>query len=971
MIKLSQSFTLQFRISQIALRLGIVLLMSVYFAMGNVSGQQLLISAGTQSACNGQFLDDSGTTGSYSNNNYTFTLCSSTAGQSVSLLFQGVNLGVDVSNATNSDYLSIYDGSSVNPVTLIGTYTGSALQGQTVQASFQNTSGCLTFVFQNGSAINGAGWEAQISCYTPCSKPTAVVTTPQLQAAPQNYGVMGCLGEEILFSGQSSVVPTGNTLSNYIWNFGDGSPIVNTSAPTTTHTYEASGQYLVHLSVVTNTGCSSTNATEYNVMVSSRPHFLGLPNIDPGPHLTCANPALLTFDAGAVAHDSWQAIPPMVVSNPLYLPDIQNVQFISTLSFDEFPSGATLTNCNQFLSVFANMEHGYIGDLDIFIKCPNGTQVNLSQSGFGPGYLGVPASGNTPIPGTGWDYFWSPTATNGTLLQNLPATSTESLPSGTYQASGNLCNLVGCPLNGDWSIHVVDNFSNMNGYIFSWGLNFDAAVFASLPTFTPTTTNTYWEGPFVPTGSQGAVFTAQNPTLGTFDYEYHVVTNYGCNFDSIVAITFSDPSAFTAGPDKNYTCNPILLDEVGILNASPYIYQWSWFPVTGLSNPNIANPTVNNLEQTTNYTVTFTPIGFPECAQTDMMTVNVVPSMVASLDDTFHGCAGQVITLPAPTVVGGVSPISYKWITPSGQEINQLTIDVIPSGVETYCVVVVDGCNKPDTLCAMVSTPPFIPASFNLSDNAGCEPFSTLMLADYVQVQNVTNMKWYFDDGIESDVLSSANHLYTDTGIYYPWLEITDIYGCVYRDTTDNPILVWPKPVSDFYTIPEAPVIPNTTVEFVNTSTGALSYEWKIGDLASFQSFDTTVVYPLEAMRYLVTLITTNQYQCKDSLNKLLEIKDNLTVFIPTSFTPNGDGINDVWKVEGFGFRDNGYVLRVFNRWGDVVFESFDRNEVWVGETNLGEYFYVPDGTYAYRLEVVDTINDVKHAYSGFVTVLR
>jgi len=338
-----------------------------------------------------------------------------------------------------------------------------------------------------------------------------------------------------------------------------------------------------------------------------------------------------------------------------------------------------------------------------------------------------------------------------------------------------------------------------------------------------------------------------------------------------------------------------------------------------------------------------------------------------------------------PTISGGVPPITIEWIAPSGQVFNQPSIDVIPQGVEIYCAVVNDGCNEPDTLCTLVSTPPAIPATFSMDSNTGCEPYTVLMLSDYIQVQNVESMVWHFGDGEEANVLSSANHVYMHEGhvymhegVYYPWLEITDDYGCVYRDTADNPVLVWPTPVPEFSYSPLEPLIPYTTVEFINESSGGLTYEWDFGFIGQTEVFDTTVVFPLESGKYPVTLKTTNQYGCADSLTKLIDIKDDLVVFIPNTFTPNGDGINDVWGIEGSGYRDDGYILRIYNRWGDAVFEAFDDKTKWVGDTNLGEYYFVPDGVYNYSLEVVDKYNDVKYKYNdvkylykGSVIVLR
>ncbi len=941
-----------------------------------MDAQQYLISNSTQSACSGQFLDDSGTTGSYSNASYTYTLCSSTPGQAVSVLFQGVSLGVDPLNAANSDVLSIYDGNTANaPTPLIGSYTGSSLQGQTIQASFQNTSGCLTFVFTNGTAVNGAGWEAQISCYTPCNRPVASITTPGLIAAPQNYGVMACAGEDITFSALTSTTPTGTTIANYVWNFGDGTPTVTGTTATMAHTYQEAGQYIVHLAVVNSAGCSSNNSVQYSVMVSPRPTFVGLPDIDLGPHLTCADASELTFDAGAVQHSSWTAIPPLVVSQPLYLPDVLNTEFISTLNFDEFPAGATITSCNELEHVFVNIEHAFLGDLDIWLECPNGTSVNLTQSGAGFAYLGEPFSGDSPNPGVGWDYFWSPTATNGTWLQNAPSTpptTLQTLPSGTYQAEGNLCNLVGCPLNGDWTIHIIDHFSTSNGYLFSWGLGLGDGLFTSLPQFTPTTASSNWTGPFISGNGQGPVFTVNNPTLGTYDYTYHVTTNYGCTFDSTLAITFHDPAVITAGPDKNYSCTPVLL-EAGLLTSSPYTYTWSWSPATGLSNPQIANPTVSGITQSTTYTVTVVPIGYPECAQSDDVIVNVVPSVQATLNDSFHGCAGSIVTLPSPTITGGVPPVTVQWIAPNGQVYQQPTLQVVPNGVEVYCAVVTDGCNDPDTLCTTVSTPPRLPASFSMDDNAGCEPHTVLMQSDYSQMQHVTSMIWHFGDDQEAQVMQTANHTYQHPGVYYPWLELTDTYGCTYRDTVDHPVLVWAKPTANFDFSPDEVAIPNTEVTFHNTSTGGLHHYWNFGVMGSGTADeDTTLIFPMNyPNRYPVLLRATNQYGCADSVVKWVDIKDNLIVYIPNAFTPDGDGINDVWQIEGSGFKDMGYRLRIYDRWGTLVFETDNPEEAWEGHSQNGEYYYVPDGVYNYRLEVMDTVHDVKHVYTGHVSILR
>jgi len=117
--KLIQYINFRLKFSEESVRSFCLFLIACFFLFSKAESQQVLISNTPQSVCTGQFLDDSGTTGSYSNNNYTFTLCSSSPGQAVSLLFQGVSIGADANNSANSDYLSIYDGNTVNASTLI------------------------------------------------------------------------------------------------------------------------------------------------------------------------------------------------------------------------------------------------------------------------------------------------------------------------------------------------------------------------------------------------------------------------------------------------------------------------------------------------------------------------------------------------------------------------------------------------------------------------------------------------------------------------------------------------------------------------------------------------------------------------------------------------------------------------------------------------------------------------------------
>src|SRR5690606_25417809 len=122
-------------------------------------------------------------------------------------------------------------------------------------------------------------------------------------------------------------------------------------------------------------------------------------------------------------------------------------------------------------------------DLIISVICPSGQSVILHQQGGGGTYIGDALDGETnpPTPGTCWDYCWSPTATNGTWVDNSGGT----LPSGTYESLNPMSALVGCPLNGTWTLQICDMWGLDDGFVCSWTVNFDPSIIPEATQFTP------------------------------------------------------------------------------------------------------------------------------------------------------------------------------------------------------------------------------------------------------------------------------------------------------------------------------------------------------------------------------------------------------------------------------------------------------------------------------------------------------
>jgi gliding motility-associated-like protein len=546
-------------------------------SLTSVAQDNIFISNGSVTTCEGSFQDDNsgGAEGSpYSDTDYTFTICPDNPGDVIQVNF--VAFGLQTSpNPNNSDYLSIFDGDNTGENSL-GDYAGTGLQGIAVTGTVNNTSGCLTFVFTSntGNSSSAPGWEAIISCTTPCAPPTAgaEILDPLPDAGTQHVGV--CVGAPVTFGNDGSFSEPGFTLANYIWDFDDESVEQGANLTEVTHVFDEPGEYIVNLIVQDNNGCFSLNVVPMQVLVSTIPLF----STEFTEEFCLGGEGII--DGTALQSVTWTALPPQVVSGETYLADGAGFSFSSELTFDYFEPDAVLENCDDLLSIFVNIEHSYLGDLGMFIECPDGTSVNLIDWGLNGGggtFLGECVDDGTTIAGTGYDYGWQPGLTNGNLDDNNSTSVTYTnnagqvvtgniVDPGFYESDEDLCNLVGCPLNGTWTFNVTDNLAIDNGYIFEWGMEFNPNLYPDVTTFTPEIglglDSTWWDGPFINTESpDGNIITIEPDALGDYEYTYYATNNFGCTFDTTITVSVVpgpsiDAGAFWTICDDNVQLDP-------------------------------------------------------------------------------------------------------------------------------------------------------------------------------------------------------------------------------------------------------------------------------------------------------------------------------------------------------------------------------------------------------------------------------
>jgi len=178
--------------------------------------------------------------------------------------------------------------------------------------------------------------------------------------------------------------------------------------------------------------------------------------------------------------------------SPLALPDgttqttpescspVSQAGYTSSLNYTGFTAGQVLEDTSGILGVCVTMEHTWLRDLQIEISCPSGaaTVMHMYQgTNGGTVYLGIPNDSDfgTPVPGTGWDYCWTPDAT-GAMIPVGDTSVSGTIPAGDYAPNCSYDSLVGCTLNGNWTIKVTDLWGADNGFIFKWGVNFNPDI---------------------------------------------------------------------------------------------------------------------------------------------------------------------------------------------------------------------------------------------------------------------------------------------------------------------------------------------------------------------------------------------------------------------------------------------------------------------------------------------------------------
>lgn len=517
----------------------------VLFLPGTLPAQIYPIQNSVVSLCGGIFTDSGLLQGNYSpGENITMTICANGVdGTHTRLSFSGVDI-------RPGDALCFFDGPTAlaPPLTCHDQFqTGAPF---VIQATPLNASGCLTVRFTSDGGATGKGWTSTISCVPACQAFSAQVLSAQPPPSPSDTGWIDiCPGDEVSFSGdadffQNNLLYAQETgLCTFEWDFGDGNLRTGISA---SNRYDKPGGYTVTLAVIDQLGCRNTNFIKRRVRVSPPPavHIGALP----GP--LCMGDTI-DLSAGSLAGGSedLQVLAQegrfemdKIRADSLPLPDGTGALYQTSLIFNEFGPDQFLTDPSQIQSLCINIEHSWMRDLRITLTCPSGQSVVLvNQEETGEEvFLGEPFEDDellpVPIPGVGYTYCWSHDAPNGTWLDYANQFKPKTLPPATYSSFESMEGLLGCPLNGAWTISIEDLWAIDNGYIFWWNLGFEQSLLPPVEKFLVPIQTLNWQSQPNIFLHKGREILATAHTAGQVFFRLNWQDQFQCSADTFITL---------------------------------------------------------------------------------------------------------------------------------------------------------------------------------------------------------------------------------------------------------------------------------------------------------------------------------------------------------------------------------------------------------------------------------------------------
>ncbi len=442
-------------------------------------------------------------------------------------------------------------------------------------------------------------------------------------------------------------------------------------------------------------------------------------------------------------------------------------------------------------------------------------------------------------------------------------------------------------------------------------------------------------------------------SLSSGNYELVLTDGNGCTFSESVTldeIALVEISAGDSGSSCNFSYN--LLGS----STNESVTEWS-----GPANISFADNTNMNTSVSSNSSGTY-PITLTAsqdgCDITDTIEItfsDIANPTLSTESSCGEGCNGELTINP----INGITP--YIIQIDGGNVAGTTNFSGICAGDHTLVISDAIGCSIDQTFTIDQLIEPTITSLS--ADDETCPDMCDGSIQ--VTAQNATSIgspQVAFNESIDGfNNLCAGNYQIVLTS--QDNCSITVQQAVITKSSMEAVLRVNPNPVE----------LENPIVTIENLSTGNYtSSSLFIDDVLT--SLDSDIIEmtldPGENNVIVMDLIIEDQFGCIDSDRKIIQFISPLEVFIPNSFTPNNDGLNEGFKPFLNGHDASNYEFTIFNRWGEIIFRTNDPEESWLGEVNNGTH-YVSASTYSYQLKVKQRFSTNEEVYMGHINIIR
>ena len=749
-----------------------------------------------------------------------------------------------------------------------------------------------------------------------------------------------CVGSTVFFNNGTSITPPA-TVTNFVWKYGDGTELAQYNS---SHLYATEGDYDVWLIATSNDNCVDS--------VMQTVHVYGYPTADftladaclgtPANFTNLSTPSsndvfgdfIWNFGDGGSAN-SWDA------THFYSIPDTFTVSL--TVYTQELSCSNTFTDT---IIVYPPINTAFVaanvcfGDSVDFLNQSNGNATwewdfddgtPFSSVFNATHYYAAPGIYDVRLVGI------SPNACNDTAIKQV-------IVYDAPQASFTTADICANELAQFTNTTVLPTYGALGSWYWFFSDNTNSSSYSPLHLFPSA-------------GVYTATLVVYNEMLGCSDtsqssIELFAVPNAEFTVENVCDGITVAPNNLSLGTASAWTWN---------FGDSP---NWIQQP----------NPTYTYAQPGT-YNISLVATYQDECADTTVLPVTVYALPVADYNWNYvcEGIATPFLNQSSVSFPENI--VSWIWNygdgTPADTVVN--ASHIYPNGGSYNTQLrVTSGRGCTDNVSQQVWVNHTPDPTVTTSNPTGCpdlciqfNDLSTLAFGDIIK------RRWNFGDFQFSND-TNVVHCYDNDDFYDPSfynirLELETDSGCRANLRLDSLVVVYPVPYANFDWTPDSVSTFNPVVQFIDESKGPTLWEWDFGDTNVYSSSylqNPDFRYSKHGYHDIM-LIAENDYGCIDTMIKTIYIYADLRFYVPNAFTPDSDGKNEVFQ--GYGSDIGGYNMRIFNRWGSLIFESNDIDYPWDGTINGRQ---APAGIYIYEFNINDLTDEIRE-YTGYFSLLR